>query len=128
MGQSMMISFGCWCFQFIPSWGAGEHLVLGCFRRIWDWNVGQRWVEQKKQIYISKKSEESSVKKIHTKHRKRWKSALVCFCPSLFINLYLFSWFSFLVNSRLLQQMFLKLLYDRTLLIQGMHSRSWRWW
>ena len=52
MGQLMMISGD-----------AGEHVVLGCFRGIWDWNVGQRWVEQRKQIYISNKSEDTSSKK-----------------------------------------------------------------
>ena len=55
MGQLMMISGD-----------AGEHVVLGCFRGIWDWNVGQRWVEQRKQIYISNKSEDTSSKKIHS--------------------------------------------------------------
>ena len=31
MGQLMMISFDWWCFQFMPSGGVGEHVVLGCF-------------------------------------------------------------------------------------------------
>ena len=57
-----MISFGWWCFQFVPSGGTGEHVVLGCFRAIWDWNIGQRWVEQRKQINIRNKSEDTSAK------------------------------------------------------------------
>ena len=41
MGQLMMISFGWWCFQFIPSGGARGHVVLECFGGIWDWKVAR---------------------------------------------------------------------------------------
>ena len=64
MGPLMMIKFGWWCFQFMPSGGAGEHMVLECFLwGIWDWNIDQKWVEQRKQIYISNKSDDTSSKR-----------------------------------------------------------------
>ena len=50
-------------FPVYALWGHQEHVVLVCFWGMWDWNVGQRWVEQKKQIYISNKSEDKSSKK-----------------------------------------------------------------
>ena len=46
----------------MPSGDAGQHMVLRCFGGIWDWNVGPTWVEQRKQIYISNKSEDTSQK------------------------------------------------------------------
>ena len=38
--------------QFMPYGGAGEHVVLGCCGGIWDWNIGKRWVEQRKETNI----------------------------------------------------------------------------
>ena len=127
LGQLMMVSFGWWCSQFMPSGGPGEHVVLGCFQGIWNGNVGQRWVEHRKQISEIKAKIQVRKKSVA---RKRWKSVLVCFYLSLFTNPLLFSWFSFLLNLRLLQQkfFFFKTLYDRTLPMQGMLTRSWRWW
>ena len=34
LGQSMMVSFGWWCSQFMPSRGITDHVVLGCFQGI----------------------------------------------------------------------------------------------
>ena len=60
MSQSMMIPFGWWCSQFMPS-GAPESIW---FSRVFgDWNVGQRWVKQRKQMHISNKSEDTSSRK-----------------------------------------------------------------
>ena len=91
IGQSMMISFGWWCSQFVPS---GRML-------------------QKKQIYISNKREDTSSKKIASteKDEKVLYFVFVSLC-SLFCS---FFWFSFILNLRLLQKRFLKILYDRTL-------------
>ena len=44
LGRSLMISFGWWCYQFMPAGDTGEHVVIRCFRGIWNGNVDQTWV------------------------------------------------------------------------------------